>query len=52
MMASSPSQSEVARWSVTIDAKKLRLLFGARYFLAGLVIGAVLWLAAFLAMDS
>jgi hypothetical protein len=50
MMSSSASQREAARWSPTIDPDKLRLLFGARYFLAGLVIGAALWLAAFLSM--
>jgi len=51
MMPSSPSQREAVRWSVTIDGDKLRLLFRARYFLAGVLIGAVLWFAAFLAMD-
>ena len=51
MMASWVSQREAARWSVTIDGRKLRVLFRARYFLAGVLIGAGLWLAAFLAMD-
>ena len=51
MMASWLSQREAARWSVTINTDKLRLLFRARYFLAGVLIGAALWLAAFLAMD-
>ena len=51
MMANRLSRREAMRWSVTIDNEKLRLLFGGRYFLAGILIGAALWLAAFLAMD-
>jgi hypothetical protein len=45
----SPSQGESAR-TITIDTDNLRALFQARYFLAGVLIGAVISLAVFLVM--
>ena len=50
-MPSSPSQREALRRSVMIDTGNRRVLFRARHFLAGVLIGAALWLPVFLAMD-
>ena len=45
-----PSQREAAR-TITIDMDNLRALFHARYFLAGVLIGAVILLAVFLVLE-
>ena len=44
MMRKPSSQGEDARWSVTIDTRNLGRLFRARYFLAGVLIGAAVLL--------
>jgi hypothetical protein len=44
MMRKPSSQREDARWSVTIDTQNLGRLFRARYFLAGVLIGAAVLL--------
>lgn len=51
MTARSPSRRAGARWSATIDAGKLQPLLRARYFLAGVLIGAAVCLPVFLAMQ-
>ena len=43
-------QSKVRAWSATIDGRKLKLGC-ARHFLAGVLIGASLWLSVFLAVE-
>ena len=50
LMLRPSSQREPAHWSVTIDADNMRLLFSARYFIAGVLIGAAVLLPVFLAM--
>ena len=48
MMLRPPSQREPAHWSVSINTDNLRLLFSARYFIAGVLIGTTVLLAVFL----
>jgi hypothetical protein len=45
-----PTQRESVR-TITINTDNLRALFQARYFLAGVLIGAVILLAVFLVME-
>jgi hypothetical protein len=45
-----PSQGESAL-TIAINTDNLRALFHARYFLAGVLIGAVILLAVFLLME-
>ena len=46
-----PSSQREAAQTVTIDTDNLEALFRARYFLAGVLIGAVILLAVFLVME-
>ena len=45
-----PLQSD-AGWTLTIESEILRALFRARYFLKGVLIGAIIVLAVFLVME-
>jgi hypothetical protein len=45
-----PRPRREAVWTVTIDMDNLRALFRARYFLAGVLIGAAILLAVLLVM--
>lgn len=40
-----------AGWAITIESKILQALFRARYFLKGVLIGAIIVLAVFLVME-
>jgi len=49
--SSRPPSQRHAAWTITTRTDNLRALFRARYFLAGVLIGAVIFLVVFLSMQ-